>query len=75
MSFLSNRNGLSVGVSPYVTLGGPSALYKFAPSLLLDFTNTETLDPRITFTRASSGTFTGSNGLIQSAAINAPRFD
>ena len=75
MSFLSNRNGLSVGVSPYVTLGGPSALYKFAPSLLLDFTNTETLDPRITFTRASIGTFTGSNGLIQSAAINAPRFD
>jgi hypothetical protein len=75
MSFLSNRNGLSVGVSPYVTLGGPSALYKFAPSLLLDFTNTGTLDPRITFTRASSGTFTGSNGLIQSAAIDAPRFD
>jgi hypothetical protein len=29
----------------------------------------------ITFTRASSATFTGSNGLIQSAAINAPRFD
>jgi hypothetical protein len=29
----------------------------------------------ITFTRASSATFTGSNGLIQSAAIDAPRFD
>jgi hypothetical protein len=29
----------------------------------------------ITFTRASTATFTGSNGLIQSAAINAPRFD
>ena len=29
----------------------------------------------ITFTRASTGTFTGSNGLIQSAAIDAPRFD
>lgn len=29
----------------------------------------------ITFTRASTGTFVGSNGLIQSAAIDAPRFD
>ena len=29
----------------------------------------------ITFTRASSATFTGSNGLIQTAATNAPRFD
>lgn len=29
----------------------------------------------ITFTRASTGTFVGSNGLIQTAAINAPRFD
>jgi hypothetical protein len=27
------------------------------PSLLLDFANTKTLDPRITFTRASTGTF------------------
>lgn len=29
----------------------------------------------VTFTRASTATFTGSNGLIQSAATNAPRFD
>jgi hypothetical protein len=33
------------------------------------------MDPRITFTRASTATFTGQNGLIQIAAINAPRFD
>ena len=33
------------------------------------------MDPRITFTRASTATFTGQNGRIQSAAINAPRFD
>ena len=33
------------------------------------------MDPRITFTRASTATFTGQNGLIQTAAINAPRFD
>jgi hypothetical protein len=29
----------------------------------------------ITFTRSTTATFVGSNGLIQSAAINAPRFD
>lgn len=45
------------------------------PSLVLDFLTTTSLDSRITFTRGSTATFTGSNGLIQSAAINAPRFD
>lgn len=33
------------------------------------------LDSRITFTRSSTATFVGSNGLIQTAAINSPRFD
>lgn len=45
------------------------------PALVLDFLTTTSLDSRITFTRASTATFVGSNGLIQSAAINAPRFD
>jgi len=44
------------------------------PSLALNFL-TGTLDSSITFTRASTATFIGSNGLIQSAAINEPRFD
>jgi hypothetical protein len=34
-----------------------------------------TLDSRITFTRSTTATFVGSNGLLQSSAINAPRFD
>jgi hypothetical protein len=33
------------------------------------------LDSIITFTRSTTATFVGSNGLIQSAAINVPRFD
>lgn len=33
------------------------------------------LDPAVTFTRSTTATFVGSNGLIQSAAINTPRFD
>lgn len=41
----------------------------------LNFIGTNTLNSSVTFTRASSATFTGSNGLIQSAAIDAPRFD
>lgn len=45
------------------------------PSLLLDFVNGQTLDPRIAFTRASTGTYVGSDGLIKTAAANVPRFD
>ena len=44
-------------------------------SLAFNFLNGQGLDPRITFTRASSATFVGSNGLIQSATTNTPRFD
>jgi hypothetical protein len=33
------------------------------------------LDPHITFSRTSSATFVGSNGLIQTARTNRPRFD
>jgi hypothetical protein len=39
----------------------------------LDF-RTGVLDPRVTFTRASTATFVGSNGLVQTAASGAPRF-
>jgi hypothetical protein len=44
------------------------------PALEINFLS-GTLDPRITFSRSTTGTFVGSNGLIQTAAINAPRFD
>ena len=40
-----------------------------------DKTLTARRGPTPNFTRGSTGTFVGSNGLIQSAAINAPRFD
>ena len=48
-------------------------------SLDLQFATDKTLTarkgPTPTFTRASTATFVGSNGLIQSATINTPRFD
>ena len=40
-----------------------------------DKTLTARKGPTPVFTRASTGRFVGSNGLIQSAAINGPRFD
>jgi hypothetical protein len=46
------------------------------PSLNLDFANSATLDPRVTFTRGTNATYTGSDGLIKNTStINSPRFD
>ena len=45
------------------------------PSITLDFANSRQLDPRITFSRASTATYLGRNGLLQTAKDNEPRFD
>ena len=45
------------------------------PTLNLDFAKTKALDPRITFTRASTATFVGPDGLIKTAPSGAARFD
>jgi hypothetical protein len=50
----------------YSTFGGAS--------LGLDFTTSTTLDPRITFSRTTNATVTGSNGLIQNAPMNLLTF-
>lgn len=49
-----------------------------SPSLTLDFAKSRRLDPRVTFTRAQTGnvsTYTGSDGLINYAGPDEPRFD
>ena len=61
------RKGL--GRHNYRSAGGP------VPSLVLDFAGTGTLDPRVTFTRSTTGTYYNSSGVLSTAAINAPRFD
>lgn len=43
------------------------------PSILLDFANSKTVDPRITFTRASTATYFDALGIMRTAAVNAPR--
>ena len=75
------------GVAPGGALAGPwvrNPLWRDAravPSLDLDFAGNKSLVDRVTgqslvsFTRASSGTFVGSDGLIKAAATNEPRFD
>jgi hypothetical protein len=62
---------LMVSVFPTVRNGG---IFN-ASSLDLQFARTKTLDPRITFTRASSGTYVGADGLIKTATTNEARFD
>lgn len=60
-------------------LGGAGALNADKLALNLQFATDKTLTarkgPTPVFTRASTATFVGSNGLIQSAAINTARFD
>lgn len=43
--------------------------------LALDFSANEVLDPRITFSRTSNATRVNAQGLIETVAINQPRFD
>ncbi len=45
------------------------------PSLDLDFANGQTVDPRITFTRASTATRTNSRGLIEVVPAGVSRID
>ena len=45
------------------------------PTLLLDFANSKTLDPRFTFTRNSAATYVDEQGIIKTAAAGEERFD
>lgn len=45
------------------------------PTLNLDFAGSESVDSRITFTRASAATYTGADGKIKYAVQNEPRIE
>jgi len=45
------------------------------PTLNLNFAGSKVLDPRITFSRSSVGTYMDANGLVVTAAADEPRFD
>jgi hypothetical protein len=52
-----------------------SARVNIRPSLILDFANSKTLDPRVTFTRASIASYYNAQGVLVFAGTNQPRFD
>jgi len=56
-----------------VDKGGAAGVFASAP-LDLRFALQKTLDPRITFTRASSGTYVDSSGVLRSAVTNLKTF-
>jgi hypothetical protein len=56
------------------TAWAPSAGIPAGATLSLNFM-TSTLDPLLTFTRASTGTYFDSGGVMRTAAANAPRWD
>ena len=69
------RVGVQRGLRQSIGGGlGTGDIFTLSPASF-DFSRTNTKDSRITFTRASSGTFVGADGLIKSAATNTPRFD
>ena len=45
------------------------------PTLNLNFAGSKTLDPRITFSRTTTGTYMDDSGLIKVAPADSPRFD
>ncbi len=65
------RESIRASINTGLTGGN---LFSSAP-LDLRFALQKTLDTRITFTRASTGTFVGSDGVLQTATTNEARFD
>ena len=65
------RQSIKASGKAGVTGGG---IFSLAP-LDLRFAQLKTLDSRVTFTRASTATYVGSDGLIKTATTNEARFD
>jgi hypothetical protein len=68
----------SAAAASAVALGNEPVRHSVRPSLLLDFANTKTLDPRITFTRASTATFYDGKTVAkaeENLAVRSQEFD
>jgi hypothetical protein len=66
--------GVLDGVAMFNWTGSAWAAVQ-GPSLDISFMTPGDLDARITFTRASTATYFDQNGVLQTAAVNAPRWD
>lgn len=67
--------GLKAGqVGKLGAVGGSGGAAK-RPAVTLDFSDDTVFDPRITFTRASSGSYYDRTGVLRAANTNVPRID
>ena len=69
------RTGLRQSIKSSLETGLVGSNIFGTSTLDLRFAQQKSLGPRVTFTRASSGTYVGSDGLIKTAVTNVPRFD
>lgn len=71
----ANQSAASAASSSAVALGVSTGRNSISPSILLDFANTQQLDSRLVFTRASTATYFDRTGVLRTAPANVPRFD
>lgn len=72
---VATPNGVLQGVAMFSWAGSAWTPAVVGTALDINFLNTTALDARVTFTRASIGTYFDANGVMQTAAANGPRFD
>lgn len=70
----ATQSAASAASAAAIVTGVASNRASIRPSLLLDFANSKTLDPRISYARASAGTYTDVFGTVNTAASGASRF-
>jgi hypothetical protein len=70
------KNGVSVsGEVSSTNIDITKSFPTIAPTLSVDFAKTKTLASGITFTRNTTATYIGQDGLLKTAAVNEPRFE
>lgn len=70
-AFVASLNGMAGDVK----WGDNTFLPVLRPTLLIDFANSRSVDPRITFTRSSTAKRINERGQIETVAANVPRID
>lgn len=71
----ANQSAASAASSSAVALGVSTGRNSISPSILLDFANTQQLDSRLTFSRASTATYFDRIGVLRTAPVNMPCFN
>ena len=74
--FVKHAGAWKEPTGAWVKSGGTwQSFWPTDPTLTLNIYLTSSLDSRITFTRASTGTYSDSAGVLQTAAVDVPRFN